>query len=53
MCIKLCRLVQDTDIVEFELKSKKFHLSVRKREAIAAELAAKQVGLSTKKLLSG
>lgn len=38
----IVRLVQASDIVEFELKSKKFHLSVRKREALAAELAAAQ-----------
>lgn len=40
-----CRLVHDTDIVEFELKSKRFSLSVRKKEALQAEQAAAyQVG---------
>jgi hypothetical protein len=29
-----CRMVNDTDIVELELKSKKFSLSVRKQEAL-------------------
>lgn len=27
-------MVQDTDIVEFELKSKRFSLAVRKKEAL-------------------
>ncbi|PNH05680.1 hypothetical protein TSOC_008031 [Tetrabaena socialis] len=36
----IIRLVHDTDIVEFELKSKRFSLSVRKKEAIQAEQAA-------------
>lgn len=30
-----CRMVHDTDIVELELKSKKFSLSVKKKEALA------------------
>ncbi len=30
----ICRMVHDTDIVELELKSKKFSLSVRKKEAL-------------------
>lgn len=34
------RLVHDSDIVEFELKSKRFSLSVRKKEALQAEQAA-------------
>ncbi|GIL76285.1 hypothetical protein Vretifemale_5890, partial [Volvox reticuliferus] len=36
----IIRLVHDTDIVEFELKSKRFSLSVRKKEALQAEQAA-------------
>ncbi len=37
--------MHDSDIVEFELKSKRFSLSVRKKEAIQAEQAAAlQVG---------
>ncbi|KAG2437977.1 hypothetical protein HXX76_005591 [Chlamydomonas incerta] len=36
----IIRLVHDTDIVEFELKSKRFSLSVRKKEALHAEQAA-------------
>ncbi len=36
----IARLVHDTDIVEFELKSKRFSLSVRKKEALQAEHAA-------------
>ena len=30
----LCRMVHSTDIVELELKSKKFSLSVKKKEAL-------------------
>lgn len=30
----LCRMVHDTDIVELELKSKKFSLSMKKKEAV-------------------
>ena len=29
-----CRMVHDTDIVELELKSKKFSLSMKKKEAV-------------------
>lgn len=29
-----CRMVHSTDIVEFELRSKKFSLAVRKKEAL-------------------
>ena len=29
-----CRMVHSTDIVEFELRSKKFSLAVRKKEAV-------------------
>lgn len=38
------RLVHDTDIVELELKSKKFSLNVRKREALKAAEPTIQVG---------
>ena len=31
-----CRMVHDTDIVELELRSKRFSLAVRKKEAIEA-----------------
>lgn len=30
----MCRMVHDTDIVELELKSKRFSLAVRKKEAL-------------------
>ncbi len=30
-----CRMVNSTDVVELELKSKRFSLSMRKKEAIA------------------
>ena len=30
----ICRMVHSTDIVELELKSKKFSLSVKKKEAL-------------------
>lgn len=33
-------MVHDTDIIELELKSKKFTLNLRKKEAVLAELAA-------------
>lgn len=32
-----CRMVNETDIVELELKSKRFNLSVKKKEALKAE----------------
>lgn len=35
-------MVHDTDIIELELKSKKFVLNLRKKEALQAELAAQQ-----------
>ena len=42
-CFMLCRMVHDTDIVELELKSKKFSLAVRKKEAIEQPEAAHPV----------
>lgn len=38
-----CRMVHDTDIIELELKSKKFTLNLRKKEAIQAEQPVVQV----------
>lgn len=35
-CGLWCRMVHDTDIVELELKSKRFSLAVRKKEALEA-----------------
>ncbi len=40
-----CRLVNNTDIVELELKSKKFNLTVRKKEALKAAEPVIQVCL--------
>lgn len=37
------RMVHDTDIVELELKSKKFSLAVRKKEAVETPEPAYQV----------
>ena len=37
------RMVNETDIVELELKSKRFNLSVKKKEALKAEQPAMQV----------
>lgn len=38
-------MVHETDIVEFELKSKRFNLSVKKKEALKAqEVQVKQRG---------
>jgi acetyl-CoA carboxylase biotin carboxyl carrier protein len=36
-------MVHDTDIIELELKSKKFTLNLRKKEAIQAEQPVVQV----------
>ncbi|EFJ46223.1 hypothetical protein VOLCADRAFT_81953 [Volvox carteri f. nagariensis] len=48
------RLVQDTDIVDFSLKSKGFSLSVRKKEALQAEQAvAMPVGKKSQGCSSG
>lgn len=33
-CYFCCRMVHSTDIVEFELRSKRFSLAVRKKEAL-------------------
>lgn len=38
-----CRMVNSTDVVELELKSKRFSLSMRKKEAIAPPEAPPQV----------
>lgn len=38
-----CRMVHDTDIIELELKSKKFNLSLRKKEALQSEQPVIQV----------
>ncbi len=52
--LRVGRLVHDTDIVEFELKSKRFSLSVRKKEALQAEQAAAyQVGGGPRKTHRG
>lgn len=37
------RMVHDTDIIELELKSKKYNLSLRKREAVVLEQQSKQM----------
>ena len=43
-----CRMVHSTDIVEFELRSKKFSLAVRKKEALEVpEPVYMQVGICT------
>lgn len=39
----VCRMVHDTDIVELELKSKRFSLSVKKKEALRAAESSVQV----------
>jgi hypothetical protein len=36
-------MVNDTDIVELELKSKRFNLSVKKKEALKSEQVVHQV----------
>jgi acetyl-CoA carboxylase biotin carboxyl carrier protein len=36
-------MVHDTDIIELELKSKKFNLSLRKKEALKSEQPVIQV----------
>jgi hypothetical protein len=38
-CIHAVRMVHDTDIVELELRSKRFSLAVRKKEALEADAA--------------
>ena len=35
--ICMCRMVHDTDIVELELRSKRFSLAVRKKEALESQ----------------
>lgn len=46
-CTPLHRMVHDTDIIELELKSKKFSLNLRKKEALQAQQPVVQVGGGT------